>query len=152
MVTGNMVQRTLHVKRVDERWHRQMRAGGATPYKVGDGLSLKTGSSKCILLKCFFFFPFCFVCLFFNGNKVDWTCLSFNDIWLDLSNFVRPNKQCTGQLGQIYSKLETLFIYTAVNSLKELGPFFFHFFQSYCDFGTRRIVIFFWSSFWNFTP
>ena len=27
--------------------------------------------------------------------------------------------------------------------LKELGPFFFHFFQSYCDFGTIRIVIFF---------
>ena len=37
-------------------------------------------------------------------------------------------------------------------NLKELGPFFFHFFQSYCDFGTIRIVIFFWSSFWNFTP
>ena len=27
--------------------------------------------------------------------------------------------------------------------LKELRPFFFHFFQSYCDFGTIRIVIFF---------
>ena len=28
------------------------------------------------------------------------------------------------------------------------------FFQSYCNFGfgTIRIVIFFWSSFWNFTP
>ena len=25
-------------------------------------------------------------------------------------------------------------------------------FQSYYDFGTIRIVIFFWSSFWNFTP
>ena len=37
-------------------------------------------------------------------------------------------------------------------TLKELGPFFFHFFQSYGDFGTIRIVIFFWSSFWNFTP
>ena len=28
-------------------------------------------------------------------------------------------------------------------NLKEPGPFFFHFFQSYCDFGTIRIVIFF---------
>ena len=26
--------------------------------------------------------------------------------------------------------------------LKELSPFFFHFFQSYCDFGTIRIVYF----------
>ena len=37
-------------------------------------------------------------------------------------------------------------------ALKGAWSFLFYFFQSYCDFGTIRIVIFFWSSFWNFMP
>ena len=51
-----------------------------------------------------------------------------------------------------YIFVSNLTTFKLKSTLKELGPFFFHFFQSYCDFGTRRIVIFFWSSFWNFTP
>ena len=36
--------------------------------------------------------------------------------------------------------------------LKEPAPIFLDFVQSYCNFGTIRTVIFFWSSFWNVTP
>ena len=35
--------------------------------------------------------------------------------------------------------------------LKEACSDLIGFFQSYCNFGTIRIVIFFWTSFWNFT-
>ena len=37
----------------------------------------------------------------------------------------------------------TMSLSIVTGTLKELGPFFFHFFQSYCDFVTIRIVIFF---------
>ena len=43
-------------------------------------------------------------------------------------------------------------IENTVTPIKEPTVILFEFFQSYCDFGTIRTVIFFWSSFWNFTP
>ena len=51
------------------------------------------------------------------------------------------------QIGAKNSNFEifesALYMKSVSMPLKELAPFFFHFFQSYCDFGTIRIVIFF---------
>ena len=97
-------------------------------------------SVACILSFCFCVY-FCFVlCFFFFFFFLVFLCL----LNLSISSEYFLKNFCFIS--------DHLAFYVLSGILKELGPFFFHFFQSYCDFGTIRIVIFFWSSFWNFMP